>query len=78
MLRQQHPVARVLRKRPIKQEMSITQLENKQKDKTLKLGDDRKLSNADNRDIDATMKNNCHASSCKNVHDTVIEIVQAA
>ena len=78
MLRQHHPVARVLPKGCIKLEISRTQLESKQKGKTLKLGDAMKLSNAGNRDIDAIMQNNCDTSSCKNVHDTMIEVVQAA
>ena len=52
-------------------------MENKQKDETLKLGDARKLSNAGNRDIDAIMQNNFDTSYCKNVHETMTEIVQA-
>ena len=78
MLRQHHPVARVLPKGRVKQEISGTESKNKQKERTLKLGDTRKLSNADNREIDAIMENNFDTSSCKNVHETMIEVVQAA
>ena len=50
----------------------------KQKDRTLKLDNARKLSNTGNGVIDAIKQNNCHTSSCRNVHDTMIEIVQDA
>ena len=55
MLRQHHPVACELPKERIKPEVSETEIRNKQKERTLKLGDIRKLSNAGNRDIDAIM-----------------------
>ena len=60
--------------------MKYQVLKNKidKKDKTLNLGYARKLSNTDNGDIDATMQNKCENSCCKNVHDTMIEIVQVA
>ena len=55
MLRQHHPVARELPKGRIKPEISETEIKNKQKERTLKLGETRKLSNAGDRDIDAIM-----------------------
>ena len=78
MLRRHYPVALVLPRGRIKQEISGTENENKQKDRTLKLGDTGKLSNAGDRDIDAIMQYNCDTSPCKHVHDTMIEVVQAA
>ena len=77
MLGQHQPVARVLPKGRIKQELSGTQNKNKQKDRTLKLGDAKKRSNAGNSNIDAIMQNNRDTSSCKNLYDTMIEIVEA-
>ena len=55
MLRQHQPVARELPKGLIKPEISETEIKNKQKEGTLKLGDTRKMSNGGNRDIDAIM-----------------------
>ena len=78
MLTQHHPVARVLQIGRIKQEIPGTEIENKQNDRILKLGDARKLSNAGNRDIDAIIQDYCDTSSSKNVHDMVIEAVQGA
>ena len=71
-------VDRVLPKRRIKQEISGTEVGKKQEDRTTKLGDPRKLSNAGNRDEDDIKQNNSDTSSCENVHDTVKEFVQAA
>ena len=68
----------MLPKRRIKREIPRAQIENKQKDGPSTLGDAKKLSNAGNRDIDSIKQNNCDTSPCKNVHDTVIEIVHAA
>ena len=55
MLRQHHPVARELPKGRIKSEKSEAEIEKTQKERTLKLIDTRKLSNAGNREIDAIM-----------------------
>ena len=49
-----------------------------QKKFTLKLSDARKLFNTGNGDIDAIMQKYSDISSCKNVHDTMIKIVQTA
>ena len=45
---------------------------------TLKLSDARKLFNTGNGDIDAIMQKYSDISSCKNVHDTMIKVVQTA
>ena len=45
---------------------------------TLQLSDARKMFNTGNGDIDAIMQKYSDISSCKNVHDTMIKIVQAA
>ena len=55
MLRQHHLVARQLSKGRIKPEITETEIKAKQKERILKLGYTRKLSNAGNRDIDAIM-----------------------
>ena len=50
---------RMLPEGRIKHDVSGTQLEKKQKDRSLKLGDGGKLSNTGNRDIGAIMQHNC-------------------
>ena len=69
MLRQHCSAARVLSKRRVKQELSGFENENKQKDRTLELGETRKLPNAGNRDIDTIMQGNCDTSPAKMSYD---------
>ena len=77
MYRQQRPVARVLPEEHIKHKTSGNERANKQKNQIISLGNAREVCNTGNGDMETIMKNNSDASSCKNVHDTMIEIVQA-